>query len=80
MLGTFDGQQDDARVVVGNHVGVAVLGLVHFEVGVLPGELLARVNGLGNGERNERVKEEKSSRSSSECLILWDRTRLCRSS
>lgn len=46
MLGTFNGQQDDARVVVGNHVGVSVFGLVHFEVGVLPGELLARVNGL----------------------------------
>lgn len=45
-LPTFDGQQDDARVVVGDHVGVAVFGLVHFQVGVLPGELLAGVNGL----------------------------------
>lgn len=43
---TFDRQQDDARVVVGDHVGVAVFGFVHFQVGVLPGELLAGVNGL----------------------------------
>lgn len=56
--GTFDGQEDDTRVVVGDHVGVAVLGLVHFEVGMFPRELLARVDGLqesGNG----RVRQEK---------------------
>lgn len=49
---TFDGLQDDAGVVVGDDVGVAVLGLVHLQVGVLPCELLARVNGLrGKGRR-----------------------------
>lgn len=45
-------------MVVGDHVGVAVLGLVHFEVGMFPRELLARVDGLqesGNG----RVRQEK---------------------
>lgn len=37
-------------MVVGNDVGVAVLGLVHFQVGMLPCELLAWVNGLREGE------------------------------
>lgn len=66
---TFNGQQDDARVVVGDHVGVTVLGLVHFEVGVLPGELLARVNGLEESGKKTR-ESEKSSKSSSEYLLL----------
>lgn len=48
---TFDGQQDHPRVVVGDDVGVAVLGLVHLQVGVLPGELLPRVDGLQHWER-----------------------------
>lgn len=43
---TFNGLEDDARVVVGDDVGVAVLGLVHFQVGMLPRELLARIDGL----------------------------------
>lgn len=33
-------------MVVGDDVGIAVLGLVHFQVGVLPRELLAWVDGL----------------------------------
>lgn len=57
-------------MVVGNHVRIAVFGFVHFEVGVLPGELLARVNGLEeSGRKNGRVREEKSSKSSPEYLV-----------
>ena len=41
---TFNGDQDDPRVVVRDDVSVAVLGLVDLQVGVLPGELLARIN------------------------------------
>ena len=33
-------------MVVGDDIGIAVLGLVHFQVGVLPRKLLARVDGL----------------------------------
>jgi hypothetical protein len=33
-------------VVIGNDVGVTVLGLVHLQVGVLPRELLPGVDGL----------------------------------
>lgn len=43
---TFDGSQDDTGVVVGDDVGVTIFGLVHLQVGVFPGELLARINGL----------------------------------
>lgn len=52
LCATFDGLEDDAGVVVGDDVGVAVLGLVHFQVGMLPRELLAGVDGLrGQGRR-----------------------------
>lgn len=43
---TFNGLEDDARVVVRDDVGIAVLGFVHFQVGMFPRELLARINGL----------------------------------
>ena len=43
---TFDGLEDDAGVVVCDDVGVAVLGLVHLQVGMFPRELLAWINGL----------------------------------
>lgn len=43
---TFDGSQDDTGVVVGDDVGVTIFGLVHLQVGVFPGELLARIDGL----------------------------------
>lgn len=33
-------------MVVGDHVCIAVFGFIHFQVGVLPGELLPRINGL----------------------------------
>lgn len=49
-------------MVVGNDVSIAVLGLVHLQVGVLPGELLTRVNGLrGPGNRDEELKDGKNS-------------------
>lgn len=43
---TFDGRQDYAGVVVGDDVGVSVLGFVDLQVGMLPGELLTRIDGL----------------------------------
>lgn len=33
-------------MVVGDYIGVPVFGFVHLQVGVLPSELLTRVNGL----------------------------------
>ena len=48
-------------MVVGNHVRITVFGLVHFEVGVLPGELLARVNGLEeSGTKMEESERRKA--------------------
>lgn len=50
-------------MVVCYHVGVAVFGLVHFQVGVLPGELLTGVDGLeGRGSRQERVNDVRIER------------------
>lgn len=43
---TIDGSQDDTRVVIGYHVCIAVFRFIHFQVGVLPGELLPGINGL----------------------------------
>ncbi len=53
---TLDGSQDNAGVVVGDDVGVSIFGLVHLQVGVFPGELLAWINRLmGEGEiRNHK--------------------------
>lgn len=64
---TLDGSQDDAGVVVGDDVGITILGFIHLQVGVLPGELLARINGLvvekGEGRKAEhgetKLKEQK---------------------
>lgn len=38
-------------MVVGDDVGVTILGLVHLQVGVLPGELLAWINRLMGVQR-----------------------------
>lgn len=38
---TIDGGQQHSRVVVGDDIGVAVLGFVYLQVRVLPCELLA---------------------------------------
>lgn len=54
---TFDGLEDDAGVIVGDDVGVAVFGLVYFQVGVLPRELLAWIDGLvGRSGRGQGVR------------------------
>lgn len=52
---TFDGSQDHTRVVVGDDVGVTIFGLVHLQVGVLPGELLARINRLMGGRDSHNM-------------------------
>lgn len=51
-------------MVVGDHVCITVFGLVHFQVGVLPGELLTRVNGLEESGKKTEESEggEKSSK------------------
>ena len=69
---TVHGGQNHAGVVVGDDVCVAVLWLVYLHVGVLPGKLLARIDGLreqegererggerGNGERGPMVHTER---------------------
>lgn len=43
---TVNSREQDSGVVVGDHVGVAVLWFVDLQVGVLPRELLTRVDGL----------------------------------
>lgn len=64
---TFDGSQDDSGVIVGDDVGVAIFGLVHLQVGVFPGELLARVNRLVTVPRPEEKKDsEKENKTESE--------------
>lgn len=45
-------------MVVRYDVGVAVLGLVDFQVRMLPGELLTGVNGLQGKRANTRRCEE----------------------
>lgn len=57
---TLDGSQDDAGVVVGDDVGVTIFGLVHLQVGVFPGELLAWIDGLmGEGAEADRTCTHK---------------------
>lgn len=57
-------------MVVGNHVCVTVFGLVHFEVGVLPGELLARVNGLEElGKKTEESERRKAANQALNTLL-----------
>lgn len=48
---TIDGGEHHPGVVVGDDVCIAVLWFIHFHVGVLPGELLARVDGLQQRRR-----------------------------
>lgn len=43
---TFNRSQNDTGVVIGDDVGVTVLGFVDLQVGVLPGELLSWIDGL----------------------------------
>lgn len=47
-------------MVVSNNVGITVLWLVDLQVGVLPCELLAWINGLqGKDERTKRRRGER---------------------
>lgn len=52
---TIDGGQDDAGVIVGDHVCIAVFRFVHFQVGVLPRELLPGIDGLRREEGGREV-------------------------
>lgn len=54
MILTFNWCQNDTGVVIGDDVGVAVLGFVDLQVGMLPGELLSWIDGL------QEEKEKKS--------------------
>lgn len=55
---TLDGSQDDTGVVVGDDVGVTIFGLVHLQVGVFPGELLAWIDRLAEHAHTNRELEE----------------------
>lgn len=52
---TIDGGEHHPGVVVGDDVCIAVLWFIHFHVGVLPGELLAWVDGLQQRRRRSGV-------------------------
>lgn len=55
---TLDGSQDDSRVVVGDDVGVTIFGLVHLQVGVFPGELLAWIDRLHRQAKHAHTKKK----------------------
>lgn len=58
-------------MVVGDHVCVTVFGLVHFQVGVLPGELLTRVNGLEeSGKKTEESEGGKKAANEAPSTLL----------
>ena len=64
---TVDGGQDDAGVVVGDDVGVTIFGLVHLQVGMFPGELLAWIDRLtGGGGKQDRQNKHTPIRKSEE--------------
>lgn len=45
--------QNDPGVVIGDDIGVAILGFIDLQVGVLPGELLSRIDGLREEEKRK---------------------------
>lgn len=61
---TLDGSQDDAGVVVGDDVGVTIFGLVHLQVGVFPGELLAWINRLMGGTDRQNMHTQRRNQKS----------------
>jgi len=65
--------QADPRVVVGDHVGVAVLGLVDVEARRLPGELTSRVDRLVLDSKQRRVVGFQSGHVSREVTDLHRR-------
>lgn len=56
---TLDGGQDDTGVVVGDDIGVTIFGLVHLQVGVFPGELLAWIDGLMEGIDRQNMHKQR---------------------
>lgn len=56
---TLDGSQDDTGVVVGNDIGVTIFGLVHLQVGMLPGELLPWIDRLMRGIDRPNMHTQK---------------------
>lgn len=63
---TLDGSQDDAGVVVGDDVGVTIFGLVHLQVGVFPGELLAWIDRLTGGRDRQNMHTQRRNQRSLE--------------
>lgn len=63
---TLNRSQDDAGVVIGDDVGVTIFGLVHLQVGVLPGELLAWINRLMGGRGRQDMHTQRGNQRSSE--------------
>lgn len=55
-------------MVIGNHICIAIFRFIHFQVGVLPGELLPWINGL---------RREKRRRESGAVTAQRDAAALC---
>lgn len=68
---TVHGGQHDSGVIVGDDVGVAVFRFVHLHVGVLPGELLTRINGLERGARKEGKRKTDCEWRRGQNSLLW---------
>lgn len=62
---TIHGCEDDPGVVVGNNICIAVLWLVDLQVGVLPGELLSRINRLTDKETQQAIFYDNTASNSS---------------
>lgn len=72
---TINRSEHHPGVVIGNNVCIAVLRLVDFHVGVLPGKLLAWINGLWkragkNREADRREENHKRRLLSVTCIKL----------
>lgn len=66
---TINRGEHHSGVIIGDDVCIAVLWLVDFHVGVLPGKLLAWINGLlesRDGKRGERWRENNYKRMGTE--------------
>lgn len=61
---TLNRSQDDAGVVVGDDVGVTIFGLVHLQVGVFPGELLAWIDRLIGGRDRQNMHTQRMNQKS----------------
>lgn len=60
-------------MVVGDDVGVTIFGLVHLQVGVFPGKLLARIDRLirerGGMDMHKEGEREKKKRKIREAVM-----------